>query len=89
MPILSVFYGIIIRMYFFDNEMHHLPHIHVEYQGSRAVIDIESCDVLAGAMPSKQLRMVLAWIEIHRDELMADWQLAIAGDEPVKIEPLR
>ena len=43
----------------------------------------------AGNFPPKQLRMVLAWIEIHRDELMADWELAVAGEEPFRIAPLK
>ena len=88
MPILSAFYGIIIRMYFFDNQQHHLPHIHAEYQGNKAVFAIESADLIQGPLPRKQLRLVQAWMELRRDELTADWQLAVNGEEPVKIAPL-
>ncbi len=88
MPILSVFYGIIVRMYFFDNQQHHLPHIHVEYQGSRAVFGIDSAELMEGTLPRKQLRLVQAWIELHQEELIADWQLATNGEEPVRIAPL-
>lgn len=88
MPILSVFYGIIVRMYFFDNQQHHLPHIHVEYQGNRAVFGIDSAELMEGTLPRKQLRLVQAWIELHREELAADWQLAANGEEPVRIAPL-
>jgi len=52
-------------------------------------ISIEDGIVLAGDFPAKQLRMVLAWIDIHKDELMADWELAVAGEEPFRIPPLR
>lgn len=89
MPILSAFYGIIIRMYFFDNQQHHLPHIHAEYQGGKAVFGIEDASILDGSITPKAVRLVQAWIEIHREELLADWQLAVNGEEPVKIEPLR
>jgi hypothetical protein len=43
---------------------------------------------LAGELPHKQLRLVQAWVELHRDELMADWELAVSGENPYKIAPL-
>jgi len=52
-------------------------------------VAIEDASVLAGKFPRKQLRMVQVWIDIHRDELMADWELAVAGDEPFRIAPLQ
>lgn len=58
MPLISSFYGILIRMYFFDAEQHHLPHIHVEYQGEQAQIGIDDGELLSGALPRPQLRMV-------------------------------
>ena len=88
MPILSVFYGIIVRMYFYDNRQHHLPHIHAEYQGHKSVFDIISGEPIEGELPRKQLRLVQAWIELRRDELLADWELAVNGENPVKIAPL-
>jgi len=89
MPILSMFYGIVIRMYFFDDRQHHVPHVHAEYAGKRAVVGIDEGQVLAGALPSGKVRLVQAWIEIHREELLADWELAVNGEEVFKIEPLR
>ncbi len=89
MPILSMFYGIVIRMYFFDNRQHHKPHIHAEYVGEKAVFEIENGEILAGNLPSGKSKLIQAWIEIHRDELMANWQLAINGEDVFKIEPLR
>ncbi len=89
MPTISMFYGILVAMYYNDTGRHNKPHIHVRYQGRKAAIAIEDCAVLAGDFPEKQLRMVMAWIEIHRDELLADWELATAGEEPFRIPPLR
>ncbi len=88
MPILSVFFGIVVRMYFFDDNQHHAPHIHVEYQGQSAVFNIDSGEPIQGDLPKKQRRLVQAWIELRRDELLADWQLAVNGEELVKIAPL-
>ena len=89
MPTISMFYGILVAMLFTDNERHHLPHIHVRYAGSKAAIAIEDGRVLAGDFPAKQLKMVQAWIEIHKDELFADWELAVAGEHPYPIAPLQ
>jgi hypothetical protein len=88
MPVISMFYGIIIRMYFLDNQHHNAPHIHALYADFEASVRIDDGEVLAGELPRKQLRLVQAWIELHRDELMADWALAVAGETPYKIEPL-
>lgn len=88
MPILSMFYGIIIRMYLLDNQQHNLPHIHAVYAEFEASIHIGDGEIIAGELPRKQLRLVQAWIELHRDELQADWLLATAGELPYKINPL-
>jgi hypothetical protein len=87
-PIISMFYGIIIRLYLIDNTHHHLPHIHARYAEFEASMNIADGEVLAGDLPRKQLRLVQAWIELHRDELMADWELAANGESPYKIAPL-
>jgi hypothetical protein len=89
MPTISMFYGILVSMFFEDSDRHNLPHIHVRYAGEKASIAIEDGRVLAGGMPPKQLKMVQAWIEIHKDELYADWELAIAGEQPFRIAPLQ
>ena len=89
MPIISMFYGIIVQLFFFDNEKHHKPHIHIRYSEFKASIDIETAEILDGEIPQRQLRLVQAWIEIHRDELLADWALAVEGNTPFKIEPLK
>jgi hypothetical protein len=76
-------------MYFRDNARHHLPHIHVRYQGVEAAISIEEGSVLDGHLPPKQLKMVQAWIEIHQEELLVDWELAVNGEKPFRIAPLQ
>jgi len=89
MPALSTFYGIIVYMYFLDNKQHHLPHIHAKYQGEEVIISIPEGNVLEGKIPISKMKLLQAWIEIHRDELVADWELAVSGEQPYKIEPLR
>jgi hypothetical protein len=51
-------------------------------------ISLDDGEILAGQLPRKQLRLVQAWIELHRDELLADWELACSGEQPYKIDPL-
>ena len=89
MPVISMFYGIIVSMYFLDNKRHKLPHIHVKFQDEEAVISIPDGTILEGTLPSAKYKLVAAWIEIHRDELVADWELAINGNSIFKIDPLR
>lgn len=89
MPAISTFYGIIIYMYFMDNKQHKLPHIHVKYQEYEVIVEIPEGNVLEGKIPSRKMKLLQAWIEIHKDELMADWELAVSGEHPYKIEPLR
>lgn len=75
-------------MYYAPKE-HNPPHIHVYYQDFTAVIAVETCDLLEGELPSKQLRLSYAWIEIHKEELIADWALCQNGEKPFSIEPLK
>lgn len=88
MPTISMFYGIIVRMYFAPGE-HQPPHFHAYYGEHRGAVDIRSCELTHGDLPARQAKLVLAWAELHRDELMADWQLVMSGEDPFKIEPLR
>ena len=89
MPTISMFYGIIIYMYFNDNKQHKPPHIHVKYQDDEVIVAIPDGDVLEGNIPKAKMKLLQAWIELHKDELMADWQLAVSGEHPYKIAPLR
>lgn len=89
MPVISLFYGIIVMMFFIDNKKHKKPHIHVRYQEQEAVISIPDGDVLEGKLKPNKLKLVQAWIEIHKEDLMANWELAVKGQTPFNIEPLR
>jgi hypothetical protein len=89
MAIISMFYGIIISMYYLDNKQHNLPHIHVKYQDEEAVVSIKEGILLEGTIKNNKMKLVQAWIEIHNDELMADWELAIKGEAIFKIDPLK
>lgn len=59
-----------------------MPYIHAEYQGKVAVYAIEDGTVLAGRLPKNRHKLVVACIEIHQEDLAADWQLAVAGSKP-------
>jgi shikimate kinase len=89
MAIISMFYGIIVSMYYLDNKKHNIPHIHIKYQEQEIVISIPNGDILEGELKPNKLKLVLAWIEIHRDELIADWELASKGETIFQIEPLK
>ena len=67
---------------------HHLPHFHAYYQDEVGVFTLDPVDLLAGRLPRKQRRLVEAWAELHREELIADWELLQHGRIPVPIEPL-
>lgn len=86
MPTISMFYGILIKM---NYKEHNPPHIHVEYNEYRAVYGIDSCELMNGELPQAQSRLVLAWMEIHRDELLANWKLSELKEELYKIDPLK
>lgn len=87
MPTISMFYGIIIRMYFSPGE-HNPPHFHAYYNEFKASFAIENLDIMEGSLPRKQQRLVQAWAELHIDELKADWELAMNGESVYKIDPL-
>ena len=89
MPSISMFFGLVIYMYCYDNSKHHLPHIHIKYEGMQSVVSIPDGILLEGELSNKKMSLVKAWITIHEEELMADWQLAVNGEPPYKIEPLK
>jgi len=88
MPELSRFYNIVIKLLFSDTGQHNKPHIHALYNEFEASIGIDG-ELLAGSLPVKQLRLVLAWMAIHEDELYAAWNKAVRNEPFDKIEPLR
>lgn len=89
MPAISMFYGIIVYMYFLDNRGHNRPHVHAKYQGQEVVVAIPDGEVLEGEIPNPKMKLLQAWIELHKEELEANWELAASGQQPYKIDPLR
>lgn len=88
MPTICMFYGIIIRMYKEISGKHNVPHIHAEYGDDEAVFDFDG-NVLEGELPLKKTRMVQTWIDIHKEELEANWKLLSQGEQFFKIAPLQ
>lgn len=88
MPVLSTFFGIIVRMYKEAYGKHNVPHIHAEYSGEEVVIALDGT-ILEGSIPKNKLKLLEAWMEIHRDDLEANWKLLSNGEQFFRIEPLR
>ncbi len=89
MPELARFYGLIIRMFVEAGERHHRPHFHVVSANGEAVFAIDDLALLAGALSARERRLVEAWAELHRLELVNNWARLQAGDGVAPIEPLR
>ena len=85
MPIISIFRGIKIMMYYND---HMPPHFHAEYAEYKCIVDIIAGCVIEGSLPSRQLKLVLAWAVLHQDELMQNWELSKAQSQMIRIDPL-
>lgn len=86
MPAISMFLGIIIRMY--NTGEHNPPHFHAEYQGYKGVFNMEG-ELIEGEMPRRQIKLIAAWSEIHKEELLANWDFAMSEQPLYKIAPLR
>lgn len=82
---ISLFYGIRITMYWSD---HNPPNFHAEYGDNKAVVLIDEGIISEGYLPTRQLKYVLAWTEIHKDELMQNWELSKANKPLNRINPL-
>ncbi|MBQ7068814.1 MAG: DUF4160 domain-containing protein [Synergistaceae bacterium] len=87
MPIISMFFGIIIRM-FTGQQEHNPPHFHAEYQGHKGTFDFEG-NMLNGDIPPKQQKYISVWADIHSEELFENWNKAQREEQPQKIDPLR
>ena len=85
MPTISVFYGIVISMFFND---HDPPHVHARYAEHHARIAIATGDPLTGHLPPRAARLVREWTALHRAELDEDWRLAQELRPLLPIEPL-
>jgi len=89
MPELCRFFGIIIRMYAEVGGPHHVPHFHAYYQNEVGIYSLDPIELIAGALPKRQHRLVEAWAELHQAELVSDWQLLQDGRKPTPIPPLK
>ena len=85
MPTISVFYGLIIQMYFRE---HAPPHFHVKYGDYKAVVDIRRLQLTDGQLPRRASSLVLDWAELHQQELLEDWDLCQSLQNPKPIAPL-
>ena len=88
LPVLSMFFGIIVRMYKELGGKHNTPHIHAEYSGDEVVVALDGT-VLEGGLPRAKMKLLEAWMEIHRDELEANWKLLSNGEQFFRIDPLK
>lgn len=86
MPEISRFYGIVIQIFFRE---HMPPHFHATYGEFRAEISISDLEVISGFLPRKGLNLVMDWAELHKEELIKEWELAQTGKSLFKIEPLK
>lgn len=88
MPTISMFYGIIVRMYAEKDGQHNLPHIHAFFSGQEAALDLNG-NILEGNLPKGKIKLLLAWMEIHKEELEANWKLLSDNEPAFKIDPLK
>ena len=89
MPEISRFFGIVIRMLVEAGGPHHVPHFHAYYQDDVAIYSLDPIERMAGSLPRPQERLVLAWAELHRQELVTNWNTLQAGRPSSKIEGLK
>lgn len=88
MPIISIFYGIVVSMYFEKDGKHHTPHFHARYADSKAEVDFNG-EIIAGSLPPRQAAYVKAWALIHQNDLEANWSLTMQDEQPLRIDPLK
>jgi len=85
-PAISRFFGIVIAMYFDD---HGPPHFHARHAEGSAKVRIDTLEVIESSLGRRQLRLILAWAELHQQELSANWRRARAGETLRQVKPLR
>lgn len=88
MPEIARFYGIIIRMFAEPGAPHHRPHFHAYYQNQVGIFAIDDIECIGGELQQTQERLVEAWTELHRAELLENWNRLQAGRRPLRIAPL-
>jgi len=85
MPEISRFYGIVVSMFYDD---HNPPHFHAQYGEFKAVIRINDFALMDGNLPPKAIGLVIEWANIHKKELIENWELAVTDQQLNKIAPL-
>jgi hypothetical protein len=85
LPEISRFYGMVVAMFFSD---HDPPHFPVRYGAFRAIVALDTLDVLRGDLPPRALGLVREWAQLHADELREDWRRARASEPLMRIDPL-
>ena len=88
MPVLSIFYGIIVRMYREQGGKHNMPHIHAEYSGEEIVMTLDGT-ILEGGLPKNKLKLREAWEVLHHDDLEANRKLLSNVEQFFRIDPLK
>jgi len=86
LPTISMFYGIIIQMFW---DEHAPPHFHAAYGEYKATVDIRALQIIVGRLPRRATQLVLDWAELHQDELLEDWDLCMTKQQPKEISPLK
>lgn len=85
MPPISIFFGIMIKMFFDDHEP---AHFHAEYDDCELVVGVVPIKLLRGRAPQRMQSMVLEWAALHQEELLANWRRCKSMRAPKPIEPL-
>lgn len=88
MPTICIFFGIVIRMFYNEKKHHNMPHFHAYYQGQEVSLSLPDLEILEGELPSRQMRLVLGWAEVHKEDLMANWELAEQHEPLIPLRPL-
>ncbi|MCH2227703.1 MAG: DUF4160 domain-containing protein [Candidatus Caenarcaniphilales bacterium] len=86
MPLICLFYGIAIYMYYDD---HNPPHFHAKYNEYEVIIAIQNLSIIAGEIPPRALGLIIEWAKLNQKELLKDWQLVKKLQKPNKIAPLK
>ena len=85
MPTISMFFGVVIRMYYDD---HNPPHFHAYFGNHKAMFDFDG-NLTQGNFPQKQFKLIQAWTLLHKDELLANWELSRNNEQLFLINPLK
>lgn len=89
MNVISMFHGIIVSMVYSPEGELKVPHLYVLFQDTQSIFSIPDGILLTGDIPNGKRKLLEAWIELHKDELIANWQLAVIGNKLYPVDPLK